>query len=510
MSGHAAASAAGAGPVMPQSGPAAGPGPAPARQAALRRWPQPKPHTLLVIMAITLVAVAFGLGLYVQLGVAFATSQMAALTLFVAAVSAHLLKRRDEQVKSLNVKLSALERQVADLHGPAPSESPAPRAAAPLPQPAAPAPPSHAPRPSPMKPPAPPRKSEFATAEQHVRVLAEALSTPVSAPDAAPAKPPAQPQFEDHLARSIAALNDAAGSLRSQPNTAVGVAALRGSVPVSATPGPPSRRVPTDTMVAPPAEPPTSRSMADIVADAVSGDRIDVYLQPILGLADRQVRYFEVSARLRDAGGNILTPEVFTPLARSAQLMPKIDGAMLRRTAKLLAWLESRGRLKDVFSGLSADALADPAFVLETGEYALERRDRARHLVLTFSQAALRTFDDAHWDSLSILRELGFKFALDEIRDLETDFDVLRERGFAFAKLAAQIFLEGMPFEDVTVPAGDLVKLFPDMGLALIISEVSDQRSVESLLAHGVELGQGTLFADAKPVKAEVLNSRAA
>ena len=506
------------------------------KRASAQRWQQPRPHTLLVVMAITVVAVAFGLGLYVQVGVSFWTSQLAALTLFIAAVAGHLLKRRDEQVRAMTTKLSVLERQVAELRGPTladaapslPVAAPSARMHTPVhPQPvAAPAEPPLAPAPTyaaPLEPiaplprSAPPRKPDYASAESQVRAIADALAHgPAEITHRTHPAPAAR--IEDQLANSIAALNAVAGTVRTQPSGPLLAPAPQAASQPAAPPQFGRTTAPRDMALREPAPrehgsvrvAAPARPVSNVVAEAVAADRIDVYLQPILGLADRQVRYFEVSARLRDEAGNVLKPAEFTPQAKAARLMPRIDGAMLKRTAKLLSWLETRGRLKDVFSRLSAEALADPAFMLETGEYALEARERAQHLVLSFSQSSLREFDDAHWDSLSILHELGFKFALEEIQDLESDFEVLRDRGFAFAKLAAAVFLEGMQFEDVVVPANDLATLFPEMGLMLIVSDVLDDRSVASLIAHGVELGQGALFAEAKPVKADVLNNRAA
>src|SRR5262245_27600991 len=59
--------------------------------------------------------------------------------------------------------------------------------------------------------------------------------------------------------------------------------------------------------------------------EAVEANRIDLYLQPIVTLPQRKVRYYEALVRLRTADGTLITPTDFLAYAEGGGLMPKID-----------------------------------------------------------------------------------------------------------------------------------------------------------------------------------------
>ena len=74
-------------------------------------------------------------------------------------------------------------------------------------------------------------------------------------------------------------------------------------------------------------------------------------------------------------------------------------------------------------------------------------------LVLSFAQSEVRVFSPGHVRALRDLAAIGFRFALEEVTDLDMDFAALREIGFAFVELDAPVFLDGLPAPGARVPA---------------------------------------------------------
>ena len=70
---------------------------------------------------------------------------------------------------------------------------------------------------------------------------------------------------------------------------------------------------------------PARDSIADLIAKAVDANRIDLYLQPIVTLPQRKVRYYEAVSRLRTEEGDVVPAGDFIEVAESVGLMPKID-----------------------------------------------------------------------------------------------------------------------------------------------------------------------------------------
>ena len=84
------------------------------------------------------------------------------------------------------------------------------------------------------------------------------------------------------------------------------------------------------------------------------------------------------------------------------------------------------------------------------------------------------------------------------------DFEGLKSAGFEFVKLDAAVFLDGLAFEGVVVPADDLCRHLSDVGLALVVSHIKDELALAKVLGFGVLLGQGELFGRPRPVDVDV------
>ena len=257
---------------------------------------------------------------------------------------------------------------------------------------------------------------------------------------------------------------------------------------------------------------PRPQSAADararLMADAISAGRIDVTLEPILGLEDQQTRHYEVCVRLRDSDGNVLDVTPDGPDLRGTGLLPLFDGVRVTRTAAVARRLEERGKAGSVFSTFSGESVADEHFLGELAETLHQRASLATQLVLSFTQSDVRGFSTPEWDSLADMRALGFRFALSHITDLDMDFEALAEQGFAFVKLDASVFLEGLPAPSGRLPSSDVCRHLAKHGLTLVVEHIDDDDKLARVFGFGVLLGQGQLFGGPRPVRADVTRNR--
>ena len=247
-------------------------------------------------------------------------------------------------------------------------------------------------------------------------------------------------------------------------------------------------------------EPAQSRSPAE---EAVAANRIDVLIAPIATLADRRACHYDVSVRLQTETGEWLgRGDAAGDLRRSGSL-GRLDAAALPRMVRVARWLLERGRASSVFSQIAGDSLADDGFL---DVVATELGDgQPPHLVLGFSQGDVRAFGPMHFETLATMREIGVRFAIEDVVDLDMDFDNLRRQGFEFVKLDARVFLDGLPAAHHTMPPADLCRYLANQGLTLIVGEIGDLNTMARIFGMGVQLGQGELFGAAKSIKAEIL-----
>src|SRR3954468_21741287 len=266
------------------------------------------------------------------------------------------------------------------------------------------------------------------------------------------------------------------------------------AIPVAAAPAP----------VPPPAVSKKDELLASIRA-AVEASRVDLYLQPIVTLPQRKVRYYEAMSRLRTEQGDILAAADFVTPAERAGLMPKIDNLVIFRCVQVVRRLLLKNREIGLFCNLSGSTLTDGPVFQQLLEFLEANRAIAPSIVLEFTQNFLRTAGPIENESLSALAERGFRFSLDNLQDLHLEPRELGQRGFRFVKVPAKLLLNRGGTAAIDIHPADLSDLLSRFGIDLIAEKIEGEGVVVDLLDCGVRFGQGFLFSPPRPVRAEAL-----
>ncbi len=242
-----------------------------------------------------------------------------------------------------------------------------------------------------------------------------------------------------------------------------------------------------------------------IIREAIEANRIEFYLQPIMTLPQRKVRYYEALARLRTADGDMLTPREFLPFAEAGGLMPRIDSIMLLRCVQVVRRLMSKNRDVGLFCNISASTLVDAAFFEQFTEFMDANRAIAPALIFEITQAAYRAMGPIESESLGAMMGCGFRFSMDHVGDLKLEPRDLADRGFRFIKVPATLLLNRIGSSAGDIHPADLSGLLLRFGIELIAERIESEGTVVDLLDFDVKYGQGYLFSQPRPVRAEVL-----
>jgi cyclic-di-GMP phosphodiesterase TipF (flagellum assembly factor) len=241
-----------------------------------------------------------------------------------------------------------------------------------------------------------------------------------------------------------------------------------------------------------------------VIRGAVESSRIDLYLQPILTLPQRKVRYYEAMTRLRLEDGSLVLPGDFMGLAERAGLMPRIDNLLLFRCVQVLRRLLMKNREIGLFCNISLASLNDSVVFPQLLQFLEANRALAPSLTLEFTQGAFRSLGPLESESLASLREAGFRFSMDQVQDLQFGPRDLSERGIKFVKVPASLLLNRVP-ESADIHTADLSDLLGRHGISLIAERIEAESVVVDLLDYDVRFGQGFLFSPPRPVRAEAL-----
>jgi cyclic-di-GMP phosphodiesterase TipF (flagellum assembly factor) len=315
------------------------------------------------------------------------------------------------------------------------------------------------------------RETDLEAVQGMIKRLASEVSLGADAPRGSE-----RPNPENVMRASVDALHSTADTMRA--------AATRSAPPAPRRDGAP-----------PPMPPPIAPGHARLssVAEAVAAGRMEVRLEPIVGLADHQLHHYEVTICPRDEKGAIHSlAGQDRQLARTG-LLPLIDSARLKWAAQISRSFAEEGQNHCVFSTASAESLVTDRFLDELANAYRQREALAGELVLVFNQADVRNFG-AEWSALTEMRDLGFRFGLEGITDLDYEFSALRAAGFAFVKLEAASFLKGLRGPGGVMPATEICRHMSEQGFAAIVAGINDEATRAAVVECGVPLGQGPLF----------------
>ena len=232
---------------------------------------------------------------------------------------------------------------------------------------------------------------------------------------------------------------------------------------------------------------------------AVATDQIEVYFQPIVSVATRQIVGFEALARWRSTLLGPVSPAESIPIVEEIGLMEEMGAAMLRRACKACAgWPEAvsvsvnlsstqfrSGNLESTILSALADAqLAPERLDLEITESTLleDRGDTRRTLQALRAQGMRVSLDDfgTGYSSLSYL----LSFPLDRIK-IDRSFTMglgLQER--------ASVLVEGV------------ASMSGRLGMTVLIEGVETAKQLRMIEGLGtISEAQGYLFSRPVPEK---------
>ena len=245
-------------------------------------------------------------------------------------------------------------------------------------------------------------------------------------------------------------------------------------------------------------------TMLQDLREAIEANRIDLYLQPIVTLPDRKLRYYDASTRIRTGADEFMPVASFLELAEREHLMPRIDNVMLVKCVQLLRRRGPESRLKGVFCNLSAQSLLDRDFFPELVEFMEENSALADSLTFQVSQRTVLELGESELVGLKTLGKLGFVYSLDHVADLDVDFAGLRDHFFRFIKINASTLLHDLAETRASIPASDVTSYLDRFDLKLIVDKVEDEASLDRLMEVGADLAEGDLFAEPRPVTPEM------
>jgi cyclic-di-GMP phosphodiesterase TipF (flagellum assembly factor) len=249
------------------------------------------------------------------------------------------------------------------------------------------------------------------------------------------------------------------------------------------------------------------------IRDALADGRVDLYLQPVVSLPQRRTAYYESFSRLRDDTGRVMMPAEYLAVAEPEGLMSAIDNLLLFRCVQIVRKLAKQDRKIGIFCNISLASLSDEDFFPQFLKFMAQNKDLAGALIFELGQKAFHDRSALESRNMGRLADLGFRFSVDKVVDIDLDFHDLARADVKFVKISAKVLLE----ELIEADDGVILKSMPDLhaadfaalsrryGVEVIAEKVEAEREVIDVLELDIAYGQGHLFGEPRAIKEAVL-----
>ena len=245
------------------------------------------------------------------------------------------------------------------------------------------------------------------------------------------------------------------------------------------------------------------QEILDLVREGLRENAVELALQPIVSLPQRKRRFYECYSRVRTNDGRIIVPEQYLEVAERHGLVTAIDNLLLFRCIQTLRRIRKGNANVGFFLNISPNTLADRGFFRDFIQLMAQNIELAPALVFEFPQRALAQADDSLWRDLDRLAQMGFRFSIDQVADLDIDAATLSGRHFRFLKLEAGRVMEaarsGLFGNDPKL----LKRTLDSYAIDLIIERIETEPMLLEVLDLHVDFGQGYLFGEPRIAKSD-------
>jgi diguanylate cyclase (GGDEF)-like protein len=233
---------------------------------------------------------------------------------------------------------------------------------------------------------------------------------------------------------------------------------------------------------------------------ALQRDELLVYYQPEMSLSQDRMIAVEALVRWEHPERGLLEPKDFVPLAEETGLIVEIGEWVLNQACKQIAAWRAAGTEIDVAVNMSARQLIQPDIV-EVVRSALEKSGLpASSLCLEITESAVMRDPEATLATLTLVKELGVKVALDDFGVGFSSLAQLKEMLPLHALKVDRSFINGLDGDERnSAIVAAVVMLATTLGLTAIAEGVETQAQATQARALGCDISQGYFFVAPEP-----------
>jgi diguanylate cyclase (GGDEF)-like protein len=243
--------------------------------------------------------------------------------------------------------------------------------------------------------------------------------------------------------------------------------------------------------------------------DALDEDRLILFSQPVVRLADRQPVHHEILVRIRDGDGGYILPGHFIEIAESLGVVQEIDLCVVQKLLDYMRRNRQFGKPLRYFVNLSRVSVSDQRWIRRFIRLLRESGADPSQLVFEITETAAMSEIDVTLTFIRQLKDMGCRFALDDFGAGFSSFYYLKRFEVDYLKI------DGSFIRDLARDEGSrlFVRALNDVARGLskqVIADWVETPEVLKILTEmGTQYGQGYLFQRPEPLERTVEPLRA-
>ncbi|MBR9883552.1 MAG: bifunctional diguanylate cyclase/phosphodiesterase [Oceanospirillales bacterium] len=243
-------------------------------------------------------------------------------------------------------------------------------------------------------------------------------------------------------------------------------------------------------------------NLEEYLKRAIEEKRFELWYQPIVNAANGRIEEFEALMRLRDEGGDLISPERFIPLLEESGWIMLIEPWLLRAAASAASLLSRRvpgGCCVAV--NICGQQLLDDGFIERILRILEETACEPGWISLEVTERQFLENPERVIQVLQALRELGIRVAVDDFGTGYSSLAYVKRLPVEHLKIDREFIRELPHSEPDKAIVRSVGRMCDGLGMRVIAEGVETKEQMQWLYNHRVFLYQGYLFARPAPLE---------
>lgn len=242
------------------------------------------------------------------------------------------------------------------------------------------------------------------------------------------------------------------------------------------------------------------------IEEALSEDRVEVFLQPIYSNKEKRFTSAEALLRIREKDGSLLSPGIFIPIAEESGQILELGERVVE---KVCQFLRSTDAIKWGIQYIEVNLSVIQCEMKDLAERLISIVEKyevnPKFINLEITETASISARTTLLRNMERLIEYGFTFSLDDFGKGESNLMYVVEMPVSIIKLDYDISKAFFNIPKAKSVVRAVVELAHGMKLQVVAEGIETQYEIDGMCQEGVDYIQGYFYAKPMPMEAFLL-----